>query len=46
MVLERLVLHGIDDTPSCIVYVNNSLANDKSVGESYFPHITVEMCTG
>ena len=41
MVLERLVQHGIYDTPSRIIYTDYSLADDKSIGESYCAHITV-----
>jgi len=41
MVLERLVQHGIYDTLSRIIYTDYSLADDKSIGESYCAHITV-----
>jgi hypothetical protein len=41
MVLERLVQHGIYDTLSHIIYTDYSLADDKSISESYCAHITV-----
>jgi hypothetical protein len=36
MVLERLVQHGIYDTPSRIIYTDYSLADDKSIGQCCF----------